>query len=85
MSGITRDDWLQALHEAGVVTESDDTAITLAEFADMTGLKHATAHARLQLLVETGKAIQTHKLTRTRGGKMVMHKAYRLATPRKKR
>ena len=75
-SGITRDDWLAALQEVEHLSEADTNAVTTIEFMAMTGLKRTTAHARLNQLVEMGKATQTMKQVRDRQGRRVTVPAF---------
>jgi predicted ArsR family transcriptional regulator len=78
-SGITRDDWLTALHEAGISCEHDDTATTIDEYAAMFHICRATARNQLDRLVETGVAVATHKRLPRRDGRVVSFRAYRIA------
>ena len=81
MTSISRDEWLKALNEAGVPTDSDDDAITAAEFSVMCGgIPLATARERLSRLVDHGKAIRTSKRIRDARGHMVMCIAFKLVT-----
>lgn len=82
---INRDEWLQALTEAGYTDEHDEQAVTLMEFAAMFGICRTTAQCRLAALVAAGKASITHKwATNTRGAR-IQFRAYRLADRRAKR
>lgn len=77
-SGITRDDWLKALGEAGRDDlQDDDQALTSTQFAAMFGIARSTAMARLEALVTAGKAIETRKRQQT-NGRMVRCRAFRL-------
>jgi predicted ArsR family transcriptional regulator len=78
MSGISRDEWLHALTEAGLHQESDEQAITIHEFAAMFGLTPSAAKTRLRALVAQGKAKETHKRAAGRDGRVVPFRAYRL-------
>lgn len=78
MTAINREEWLKALSEAGMPSDSDDQALTVAEFAKMLGTKRTTAHARLQRLVTAGKAVQTRKRCVRSDGDVIMTTAYRL-------
>jgi DNA-binding transcriptional ArsR family regulator len=84
MSGISRDDWLVALSEAGLHHESDPDAITACEFAEMMGLPLTTARHQLRALVSAGKATETRKRNITARGHRVELLAYRLAKPAKR-
>lgn len=78
-SGISRDDWMRALAEAGYQDEHDEQAVTIAEFAAMFGLKRTTAQERLVALVAAGKATSTRKRGINAAGRQVRFRAYRLA------
>jgi len=79
MTGITRDEWLRALDEAGVRSRADDQdALTQYEYADMMGLPVATARGHLKALVRVGKAIETTKRQQNSYGRLITYKAYRL-------
>lgn len=86
---ITRDEWLQALTEAGVHSAEDDqSALTTTEFAEMFGVTVSTAHSRLQLLVAAGKAQATRKWATNAYGRRIQYRAYRLvrdAAPKRTR
>lgn len=77
-SGITRDDWLRAMQEAGLVHETDDGALTVTEFAEMFNLKSSTARRRLEMLVEAKKARETRKQVEDAQGRKTIVLAYRL-------
>lgn len=76
-SGITRDDWLQALGEAGQDLQDDDQALTSMEFATMFGIARSTAMARLEALVTAGKAVETRKRQQI-NGRTTRCRAFRL-------
>lgn len=78
MSGISRDEWLAALDEAGLRDENDDDAITVNEFARLMGLTRWMATLKLRALVEMGKAAETHKRVTRSDGHRVRAQAYRL-------
>ena len=82
MSGITRDEWLKALHEAGLHDDTDDQgAVTVAEFADMMGFHRLTAERHLKALAAAGKATKTQKRVRFRNGRVSGCMAFRLIQP----
>lgn len=79
MSGITRDEWIRALAEAGEPVEDDRDALTVREFGEMFGMTRPTAERRLQALVTQGKAIKTYKRVRVASNnRMVSLIAFRL-------
>ena len=82
--GITRDDWLKALTEAGANLEDDQDAVTVAEFMAMFDLVRYTAERRLRALAAAGKATVTRKRMTATDGRRVYCIAYRLI-PAKKR
>lgn len=75
---INRDEWLKALGDAGLAGESDESAVTVNEFAEMFGIPRTTATGHLNILVRTGKAVRTQKHGTTAGGKHILFVAYRL-------
>lgn len=78
-SGITRAEWLTALHEAGMpLDEHDERALTVSEFATMFHTTRFTAQRNLEQLVAAGKAEPTRKWGSTVHGRRVQFKAYRL-------
>jgi len=84
--GISRDEWLAAVAEAGLNGESDDDAITVNEFAEMFQIPRTTAAGHLKKLVERGCARRAQKRGISDGGKTIMFAAYRLTTtPQKKK
>ncbi len=84
MSGITRDDWLKALAEAGIDdVEDDQQAVTAAEFGAMFGLPAYSGERRLKALAAAGKATRTRKRVKLSNGRIVSCVAYRLVTPTK--
>lgn len=89
MTGISRDEWLAALHEAGLTADEDDRdAITAAEFAAMFSLTRLTAERRLRALEAAGKATRTRKRATLGNGRVMACVAYRLVpqdTPTPKR
>jgi hypothetical protein len=82
---IARDEWLTALREAGVPTESDDEAVTAAEFSKMMAMPRTTAIERLERLVRAGKATKTFKRCRRSDGDTIMAPAYRLVQAQQKK
>ena len=82
---ITREDWLRALAEAGVPTENDQAAVTVAEFATMMDLTLWMAGYHLRNLHRNGRAVRTSKRGQDGLGRRKMLVAYRLVEPRAKR
>ena len=76
--GISRDEWLKALSEAGLPMENDESALTLLEFAELCNIPRTTAQGYLAKLVKAGKASPTWKMKATSSGAMIRHRAYRL-------
>ena len=64
MSGITREDWLQALGSAAQPPDPD--ALTVVELAEMTGMHIRTAYVHAKRLVREGKAVTVVKFNGTR-------------------
>lgn len=86
MSGISRDEWLRALEEAGVDDRNDPEAVTAHELGVMLGIDHQAAARRLRKLEAIGKATKTRKRTAAADGRMSFMVAYRLVdTPKKRR
>lgn len=76
---INRDDWLKALHDAGVHDDVDDQdAVTAIELSAMFGLSRIAAERRLKKLAATGKAMRSRKRVLTSDGRTVSCVAYRL-------
>ena len=76
---ISRDEWLQALVEAGChEDEHDPDAITVGEFAALMDMPRQRAERRLQRLEATGRARRTYKVGQTQSGRTVRFVAYRL-------
>ena len=75
---INREEWLAALKDAGLHHDDDPNSLTVAEFADMMGLKRTSANRRLQQLVDVGKAATTKKRISDSQGRVVVVTAYRL-------
>ena len=82
---ITRDDWIKALTEANVSTDNDQDAVTVREFASMTGLGSWMAGYYLRKLYAMGKATRTSKRGVDMGGRPRTLVAYRLIEPKAKR
>ena len=85
---ITRDDWLQALADAGVPLEDDRGAVTVNEFAEMFALTSWMAAYHLRNLHAKGRAVRTSKRGPDTAGRQKMLVAYRLVTdakPKKRR
>lgn len=79
-SGITRDEWLKVLTEAGLDAPTDDPeALTVNDFMVLTGLNLATASRRLKTLVAAGKAevVRVRRLS-PHGARQITYQAYRL-------
>ena len=84
-SGITRDEWLNALHDAGLQSAANDpSALTVDEFATLVGLPHGTAANHLRRLVALGRAKVTAKWATSPAGRRIQYRAYKLTTPEKK-
>lgn len=81
---ITRDEWLTALHEAGIDAEDDPSALTIMEFGAMFGLRRAASSSRLEKLAESGRAIKTRKRIVRPDGQSLWAVAYRLMPAPKK-
>lgn len=75
---IAREAWLKALEDAGQPTESDEDAITLAEFGAMFNIPPETARHKLTALVRAGKATKTWKRGKREDGRMQFLRAFRL-------
>ena len=76
---ITRDDWLNAIREAGIDDPvGDPDAVTAGEFAAMFGIDRNAAMRRLVQLVEAGKATRTTKRMTDVLGRSVSYPAYKL-------
>lgn len=82
---ISRDEWIAALDEADLGVSEDPTAVTIAEFAAMTGLKRCAGKARLDALVERGRATRTFKWATNGYGRRHRCVAYRLTETRRAR
>lgn len=82
MSGISRDEWLKALTDAGLHETDDQEAVTVPEFAAMFGLDRQTADRRLKRLEAIGKATRVRKRAPAAGrdGRMCWYVAFRLVT-----
>ena len=76
--GISRDEWLKALSDAGVQTASDPDALTIAEYMELMGLNRSAAGSHMKALVAAGKAIKTMKRGPRADGKIAHMVAYRL-------
>lgn len=82
---ILRDEWIKALEEADMGVSDDPDAITVVEFAAMTGLKREAAKRRLEALVDAGKATRTFKWAMNGYGRRHRCQAYKLTRTGKKR
>lgn len=79
MSGINRDEWLKAMQDVGLRSETDDqSALTIDEFAELFQLPRTTAQHRLQALVSKGKAVETTKVKRTTNNRLITFRAFKL-------
>lgn len=78
MTTISRDEWIKALEDANLTITDDPDAITVAEFAAMFGLPHATAARKLKALEAAGKAQRTTKRAPASDGRMMTCNGYRL-------
>ena len=77
-NGITKDDWLNALREADVPHENDQSALTYREYGAMMGVPHFTAARHLDKLEKMGKAVRTRKVGTGSDGRRMSLVAYRL-------
>lgn len=76
---INRDEWLTALHEAGIgIPDEDAAAITVGEFAALIGSGVTVARVRMRALVAAGKARRVEKRIRDSQGRTQTVPAYRL-------
>lgn len=70
---------------AAIEPETDQQALTVAEFAAMCGLKQTTAKERLRALVKTGRAKATKKVVLDVLGRRQVMGAYRLVQAKARR
>lgn len=78
-SGISRDEWLRALEDAGISdTEDDQEALTMEELAALLGIPRQTAMHRIKKLAEMGKVKRTHKWGTNSYGRRMHYVAWRL-------
>lgn len=76
---FTRDEWMQALVDAGLHDDRDDQdAVTIMECSDMLGIPRDAARRRLMALENAGKATRTMKYTQRADGKMFRMMAWKL-------
>lgn len=78
---ISRDEWLNALADAGDPVVNDPDAITIGEFAEMLGLPLSTATHKIARLVSTGRATKTRTVRTNAYGRTLYYIGYRLITP----
>jgi len=80
MTGITRDDWEQALREATRrdLPPDDPSVLTAQELATMLHIDIRTANRKLRILVHAGIATQTKKHVLKSDGSYYPVPAYRL-------
>lgn len=77
--GISRDEWLKALEDAGVHSTVDDQdALTMAEVAQMLSITPLAAKLRMDTMVKLGRAKATFKWGTASNGRRQHLKAYRL-------
>lgn len=80
-SGISRDEWLKAMQDLGMrAGETDQSAMTIMEFAEMFGLGRVTANKRLLALEQAGKARRVLKRMSSADGRNLTTVAYKLVT-----
>ena len=85
-AGISRDEWLKALHDAGVqAAEDDQSALTVYEFAAMMSVPLGTAAGQLRKLVALGRAKATSKWGVSSAGRRIQYRCYKLLAPEKKK
>lgn len=78
MSGINRTAWEQALRETINMDLPPSSAVTVREFADMTGYSISQASKRLKQMVSAGRAVLTKKTQRMADGGLRKVPAYDL-------
>lgn len=76
MSGIDRDKWLAALKDAASTPLPASNAVTIREFAEITGFNVCHATRKMRQLVEAGKATATRKNIRRSDGAILSVPAY---------
>lgn len=77
---INRDLWLKAVDDAlGLAaTGQEDGSLTTREFCELVNLGRTSGRARLQLLVEQGKATVSTATRRDTVGRVQQFRVYRL-------
>lgn len=76
---INRDEWLNAIAEAGIgVTADDQGAITIKEFSELLGIGRPRAEDRMRELMDKGLAVRTTKRILRVDGASYPVPAYRL-------
>lgn len=75
---ISRDKWLAALKDAYEAPLPESDAVSIREFAEMTGYGIAHAARQMRLLVSVGKATATTKRIRRSDGAVRSVPAYLL-------
>lgn len=78
MTGINREEWLAALKDANEAPLPHSDAVTIREFAELTGYGIAHATRKMRQLVLMEKATPTTKLMRRSNGAVITVPAYRL-------
>lgn len=84
-SGISRDEWLKALDDAGLVVVDDQSAVSVSEFGTMFGIERTAALRRLSQLEALGRAVRTKKRIRDATNRQYTVTAWKLAETKKKR
>ena len=77
-SGITREEWLAAIHENDEEITQDESALTVREFAELAGREEKKARRMLMDWEAQGKAQSCHKLVIRSDGQRRRVQAYRL-------
>jgi hypothetical protein len=75
---ITRDDWLNALHEAVHAPLPETDALTVVELAEVFGVGREQARRRVNVLIANGRAERTRKQIRRADGGVLSVPAFRL-------
>ena len=83
MTQISRDEWLKALEDVGVMQHNYPDAVTITEFCELMSLKWATASRQLEALVTAGRATKVRKLSVSRDGRQMFRVAYMLEKVKK--
>jgi hypothetical protein len=77
---ITRDEWLKAMTDVGLVVDQDDdpSSLTISEFAEMFGLSHEAAGRKLRALFSANKATRAKKWVNGSDGRRILIASYKL-------